>query len=182
MQPLTEQIWSAQFAELRPLILQEFPKLARQDLQTVGGDWDALLALIQRTHNLDADVVRRRVEAIDLDMAEAAAAKGLDTASASVRQLRIEVGFSADEHDRIREMLAKLDRRLNAFPADAVDLELSVKDRDTTSQKVTLEAWLPKFPHFVAVSKEGDLHDALMDVREDLLRQINDEVSKRQSY
>ena len=181
MQPLTEQIWSQQFADLRALVHEEFPTLARQDLQTVGGDWDALIALVQRTYNLDADVVRQRIEAIDIDQAEPAAAGG-DRDDASVEQLRLGAGFNADEQDSIRDLMSKLNRRLSKFPADAVDMELSVKDRDTTSQKVTLEAWLPKFPHFAAVSQEPDLHDALMDVREDLLRQVDDEVSKRQDY
>ena len=182
MQPLTENIWSQQFADLRPLVHEEFGKLARQDLQTVGGDWDALVALIQRTYNLDADVVRQRLAAIDVDEASGAGAGTGGRESASVAQLRLGAGFSADETDSVRDLMSKLDRRLTKFPADAVELEVSVKDRDTQSQKVTLEAWLPKFPHFAAVSQEADVHDALMDVRDDLLRQINDEVEKRQQY
>lgn len=184
MQPLTERIWADQYVELRPLVHQEFPKLARQDLQTVGGDWDALVALVQRTYNLDADVTVQRLEAVDVDEAAAAAGKsaGGRSEAASVAQLRLEAGFDADEADRVRNIMSKLNRRLSHFPADAVDMELTVKDRDTTSQKVTLEAWMPNLPRFVAVSKENDLHDALMEVREDLLRQVNDEVEKRKNY
>lgn len=182
MQPLTGQIWAERFAEVRPLVHEEFPKLAHQDLHTTGGDWDALIALIQRTYNLDADVVRQRVHAIDVDEAEEAATAAGAREGASVQQIRIGAGFGAAEHDNLRQQFSKLNRRLKTFPADAVELELSVKDRDTTSQKVTLEAWLPKFPHIAATSQEGDLHDALMDVREDLLRQIDDEVSKRKNY
>lgn len=182
MQPLTEQIWAQRFADLRPLMYQEFPRLEQQDLETVGGDWDALRELIQRTYDMDASVLDQRLSTIDVDEAEQAAAAEGATDQASVAQLRVESGFSEIEHDRIRQQLSKLNRRLNNFPADAVDLELSVKDRDTTSQKVTLEAWLPKFPHLVATSKEHDFHDALMDVREDLLRQIDDEIGKRKNY
>jgi hypothetical protein len=182
MQPLTEQIWAQRFADLRPLVYQEFPRLAQQDLETVGGDWDALLELIQRTYDMDADVLRQRMNAVDVDQADEAAAAEGATERASVAQMRIESGFSEVEHDRIRQQMSKLDRRLNNFPADAVDLELSVKDRDTTSQKVTLEAWLPKFPHMAVTSKEDDFHDALMDVREDMLRQIDDEIGKRKNY
>lgn len=183
MQPLTEQVWSQQFADLRPLVQQEFSKLARQDLHTAGGDWDALVALIQRTYNMDADVVRQRLNVVDIDEAEnAAGGEQESTDGASVAQLRIEAGFSETEHDGIRELLSKLDRRLNRFPADAVDMELSVKDRDSTSQKVTLEAWLPNLPRVVATSQEISLQDALMDVREDMLRQIHEMLEKRQNY
>lgn len=182
MQAMTERIWADRYVELRPLVHQEFPKLARQDLQTVGGDWDALVALVQRTHNLDADVAVQRLQAVDVDAAAAAAGEAGGREPASVAQLRLEAGFGADEADRVRDVMSKLNRRLSHFPADAVDMELTVKDRDTTSQKVTLEAWLPNLPRFVAVSKENDLHDGLMEVRDDLLRQINDEVDKRKDY
>lgn len=182
MQSLTEPLWRDRFADLRPLVQQEFPEITRQELHTVGNDWTALLALIQRTYNLDADVVQRRVAAIDVDREDEAAVAEREVAPASVAQLRLGAGFSDSEQERIRGLLGKLDRRLSNFPADVVELEISVKDRDTTSQKVTLEAWLPKFPHLAATSKEPDLHDALMDVREDLLRQMNDEISRRKNY
>jgi hypothetical protein len=182
MQPLTEDVWAERFAELRPLVLREFPQVSEQDLEGARGDYDRLVELIQRSGDLDADVVRQRLTAVDVDEAGGAAASEGAVERASVAQLRIEAGFSESEHDRIRGLMSKLDRRLNNFPADAVDLELTVNERDTTSQKVTLEAWLPKFPHLAATSKEPALHDALMDVREDLLRQINDEIGKRKDY
>jgi ribosome-associated translation inhibitor RaiA len=102
-----------------------------------------------------------------------------DEGQASLDQLRLGVGFSEDERDRIVERLSKLNRRLRRFPADGTDLELSVKERDSSSMSVTLEAWLPGFGHIVATSKEDDLRDALMDVREDLWRRIDDAVGKR---
>ena len=182
MQPLTEDVWADRFAELRPLVLREFPRVSEQDLEGVRGDYDRLIELIQRSGDLDAAVVRQRLGVIDVDEADEAAATSGAVEQASVAQLRIGAGFSEDEHERIRDLMRKLDRRLNTFPADAVDLELSVNERDTTSQKVTLEAWLPKFSHMAATSKEANLHDALMDVREDLLRQINDEIDKRKNY
>ena len=182
MQPLTEDVWAERFTELRPLVQDQFPQIARQDLEAVRGDYDQLVELIQRSGDLDADVVRQRLTAIDVDEAGEAAVASGDVPPASVDQLRIAAGFSESEHDRIRELMRKLDRRLATFPADAVDMELSVNERDTTSQKVTLEAWLPKFPHLAATSKESEFHDALMDVREDLLRQINDEIGRRRNY
>lgn len=99
-------------------------------------------------------------------------------APASVEQLRLATGFAASERDRILETLRKLDRRLARFPADEVDMELSVKERDTPSQYVVLEAWIAKKERFVATSREADLRDALMDVREDLWKQIDKAVNR----
>ena len=77
------------------------------------------------------------------------------------------------------ERLSKLNRRLKRFPADGTRLQLSVKERDSSGQSVTLECEVPGFAKFVATSQEADLRDALMDVREDLGRQINDAVERR---
>lgn len=98
---------------------------------------------------------------------------------ATVDQLRIEYGFEESEHPRVIELLRKLDRQLKRFSADAVDMELTVKDRDTSDQKVTMEVWLPGLPRVVATSKELALRDALMDVREDVWRQIKEQQARR---
>lgn len=98
--------------------------------------------------------------------------------AASVDLLRLATGFAARERDEIVALMRKLDRRLARFPADEVDLELSVKERDTPSQSVVFEAWIAKNERFVATSREQDLRDALMDVREDLWRQIDKAVNR----
>lgn len=98
--------------------------------------------------------------------------------AASIDQLRLATGFAERERDGILEVLRKLDRRLSRFPADEVDMELSVKERETPSQYVVLEAWIAKKDRFVATSREPDLRDALMDVREDLWRQIDKAVNR----
>jgi hypothetical protein len=98
---------------------------------------------------------------------------------ASVDQLRIEFGFEESERPRIVGIMRKLDRQLKRFPADAVDMELNVKDRETTTQKVTMGVWLPNFPRVVATSKEPVLRDALMNVREEVLRQIKEQHARR---
>ena len=98
---------------------------------------------------------------------------------ASLEQLRIGFGFEESERPRILEVLRKLDRQLKRFPASSVDLELTVKDRDTTAQKVTLEAWLPNMPRIVVTSREHSLRDALMEVREDLWRRVKEALDRR---
>jgi len=102
-----------------------------------------------------------------------------DRAQAGLAQLRLSGEFTEADRPRIAERLSKLDRRLRRFPADGTDLHLTVKNREQPGQKVTLEAWLPKFGHFAATSTQVDLRAALMDVREDLWRQIDDAVNRR---
>ena len=105
-------------------------------------------------------------------------------ATATVAEcLRIAPEFRGDEHDEIRDRLsAKLDARLRGFREDQVELEVSVKDRDSSQQKVTLEAWIStKGPsHFVATATDGDVQAALSHARDELHRQIDRFLNKRQ--
>lgn len=176
MAALTPDLWEQNFTELRPLVLQEFPDLDRQRLEAARGDWDRLVEELQRATNWSGDLVRQRLSAVDVEPGGAEASTG---GAASVALLRFDGGFTEREEDRVRARLEKLNRRLKRFPADATELTIGVKDRDTTSQKVTLECSVPNFPRFVVTSQESDLKDALMDVREDLWRQIDDAVNKR---
>ena len=98
---------------------------------------------------------------------------------ATVDQLRIEYGFEESERPRVTELLRKLDRQLKRFPADAVDMELMVKDRETLDQKVTMDVRLPNLPRIIATSKESSLRDALMEVREEVWRQIKEQLARR---
>ena len=57
---------------------------------------------------------------------------------------------------------------------------MSLKDTEGPDQKVTLQAWLAGRAHLVATSHERDLDHALAEVRRDLIRQIEDERSRRE--
>ena len=104
-----------------------------------------------------------------------------DRQSASVEQLRLGTGFAEHERDKIVELFRRLDRRLERFAADDVEMELSVKERDTPSQSVTLECWIAKKDRLVATSTEDDIRLALTEVRDDLWRQVDKAVNKRLS-
>ena len=98
--------------------------------------------------------------------------------------LRIVPEFTGDEHDEIRGQLqGKLESRLKRWDAEQVEMELSVKDRDTSQQKVTLEVWLAARgrTRFVATSTDLNLHAAVTEVRDDVHRQIDRFVTKRES-
>lgn len=98
---------------------------------------------------------------------------------ANVEQVRIVSEFRTEEHGRIREVLSQLDRPLSRFEADQVDLELSVKERDSSTPKTVLECWIAGWPRMVATSREEDMTRAVTEVREDLKRQIDEAVRRR---
>ncbi|GAA1868748.1 HPF/RaiA family ribosome-associated protein [Asanoa iriomotensis] len=99
---------------------------------------------------------------------------------ATVEQcLRMGTGFTQGDRAWIAEQFGPLDARLASFDADATDLEISVKDRQSPGQKVTLECWTPGLDKIVTTSSEDDLHAAVMDVRDDLRRRLTDAKGRR---
>jgi ribosome-associated translation inhibitor RaiA len=88
--------------------------------------------------------------------------------------LRLGSGFDADERDRIVAGWGRLTSRLGSFSSGAVELEISVKERATPSQRTVLEAWIAGQDRLVATSEEADLDRALIEVRDDLVRQLTD--------
>lgn len=69
---------------------------------------------------------------------------------------------------------AKLDRRLRSFDDGTVQLDLFVKDRDSPSQHLTLEATIERWPVLVATSDDPSLDHALNVVRDEMVRLITD--------
>lgn len=97
-------------------------------------------------------------------------------------RLRVVAGFRGNESEKAREILfGRLNSRLARWQPEQVDLELSVKERDTPSQKTVLECWISGMPRFVATSRESEIDKALAEVRDDLWTQINREVEKTES-
>jgi ribosome-associated translation inhibitor RaiA len=95
-------------------------------------------------------------------------------------RLRIGPGFAAADRRRILGALSALAQHLSGWEPDQVDLEVSLKDTEGPDQKVTLQVWLAGRSHLVATSHERDLDHALAEVRRDLIRQIEDEKSRRE--
>ena len=95
-------------------------------------------------------------------------------------RLRLGAGFAAADRPRILGALSALAPHLSGWEHDQVDLEVSLKDTEGPDQKVTLQAWLAGRAHLVATSHERDLDHALAEVRRDLIRQIEDERSRRE--
>ncbi|GGI06777.1 HPF/RaiA family ribosome-associated protein [Egicoccus halophilus] len=97
-------------------------------------------------------------------------------------RLRIVPEFQPEDYDRVTEILSgKLDRRLQRWEAEQVELEISVKGRDSDQQRVALECWISGLPKLVATSTERRLDTAVGEVRDDLFRQIDKHVTKQES-
>jgi ribosome-associated translation inhibitor RaiA len=96
-------------------------------------------------------------------------------------RLRIVPEFRSDERDGILETLfGRLERRLSQWKPEQVELELSVKERDSASQRTVLECWIAGVPRMVATSTERDIDKAVIEVRDDLFRQLNRYVTRRE--
>lgn len=91
--------------------------------------------------------------------------------------LRVVPEFRPGEHDTMAEILSgKLDRRLARFRT--VELELSVKDRDSAQQRAVLECWVDG-TKLVATSTKRELPAAVAELRDDLFRQVDRHVNRQ---
>jgi ribosome-associated translation inhibitor RaiA len=94
--------------------------------------------------------------------------------------LRLGNGLKEQDRERVLRRLTGLDARLRSFRADAVDLLLTVKARETRSQRMTLEATIANWPRLVATSQRAGLDEALAEVSCDLVRQLTDVKTRRE--
>ena len=88
--------------------------------------------------------------------------------------LHVQGDLTESEIEQIIHRWSKLDNRMRSFNAGTVDLQLFVKDRDTKSQHVTLDAKIDGHGPLVATSSSTDLDHALNEVRDELIRQMTD--------
>lgn len=94
--------------------------------------------------------------------------------------LRLEAGIHPDEREEIVTHWSALDARLRSFNQGQVELILTVKERDTPSQKMTLEALIAGWPRMAATSHRTEFAGALNEVRDDLIRLISDAKQKNE--
>ena len=97
-------------------------------------------------------------------------------------EVNLRLGNGLTEHDRQRVLrrLSGLDARLRSFRADAVDLLVTVKERETRSQRTTLEAIIANQPRLVASSVRTGLDEALAEVSRELGRLLTDVKTRRE--
>jgi len=88
--------------------------------------------------------------------------------------LQVQGDLHRHEVISLLEHWTKLDSRLRSFKKGSVELHLFVKERETPSQHVTLEAKIDGRPTLVATSDSAELMHALNEVRDEMIRQITD--------
>lgn len=94
--------------------------------------------------------------------------------------LRLEAGIHPEEREAIVTHWAPLDARLRSFRADQVELILTIKERDTPSQKTTLEALVAGWPRMASTSHHVQFDKAINEVRDDMIRLISDAKNKNE--
>lgn len=98
------------------------------------------------------------------------------------QRLQLTGGFTPADRDRILRVLGPLAKHLAKWKPEQIALQASVKHRDGKEQKVTLEVVLPGMPPLVASSVDREIDRALVEVRKDLIRQIEDAKDRREPH
>ena len=100
------------------------------------------------------------------------------------QRLHLATGFLTSERDWIVRRLAALGSRLRSYSDAQVDLEISLKERNGAGQRVTLECWINRTPrlHLVSTSSARELAVALNEVRDDLIRQVDDAKTRTEHH
>ncbi len=95
---------------------------------------------------------------------------------------QIRLGGGLDERDRplIDTALRQILQRLGPLQGRGVETELSVKDRDVRGMKTTLEVWVHGLPRLVATSDEPQLRDALNEVSDRAVAQLDAAATRRE--
>lgn len=88
--------------------------------------------------------------------------------------LQVGDGFPLSERAGVIDRLSSLDDHLAPYGADETVLDLSVKDRERPGQKMTLECRIAGRTHVVATSSAEQIAPALVEVRDELRRQLED--------
>lgn len=100
------------------------------------------------------------------------------------QRLNLATGFLSSERDWIVRRLAALGSRLRSFSDTQVELEISLKERHGADQRVTLECWINRTPrlHLVATSSAPELAVAINEVRDELIRQVDDAKTRTEPH
>jgi ribosome-associated translation inhibitor RaiA len=96
--------------------------------------------------------------------------------------LRLGGGLGDSDRERVLADLEGLAHHLSGWRPEQVDVEVSVKDRSSAQQRVTLNAWLMGWPHLVATFSDNDLDHAVRQARKELIRQIEGERDRQKPH
>ena len=88
------------------------------------------------------------------------------------QRLRLGVGLHEADRPRILAALDSLNRHLEHWNPDQVDVHVGIKDRDGSEQTITLEVLLPHTAPLVAHYSDPELDRALVEARQIMARAI----------
>lgn len=94
--------------------------------------------------------------------------------------LQVHGALYDDELEQLLSHWTNLDQRLQSFAHRSIRLDLHIHDRDTPAQRVTLEAYIGGFPKFVTTEASRDLGHALNEVRDEMIRKLNDAKTRNE--
>jgi ribosome-associated translation inhibitor RaiA len=89
-------------------------------------------------------------------------------------------GLSEAARPLVRDRLSTLETHLSRWDPAGVTVEVSVKNREGREQQVMLRADLPGYPPLVAKVVDPNLDSALASAKRELIRQVEDEKTKRE--
>jgi hypothetical protein len=104
---------------------------------------------------------------------------GNKDASVIESRLRLGPGFADKDREEVVAALAALNRHLEHWKPDQIDLRVTVRDRGYGDQRVSLEVWLPGRHSLLAHAANADLNHALIEVRKVAIREIEDANDRR---
>jgi hypothetical protein len=94
-------------------------------------------------------------------------------------RLRLGPGLAEKDRSEVVSALSSLNRHLEHWKTEQVDLRVSVRERGETDQRVCLEVWLPGRHSVLAHVSDNDLTRALVELRKVAIREIEDEFHRR---
>jgi hypothetical protein len=94
-------------------------------------------------------------------------------------RLRLGPGLAEKDRDDVLSALIALNRHLEHWKPEQIDIRISVRDRGFSDQRVSLEIWLPGRHSLLAHATDPDLGHALVEVRKVAIREIEDANDRR---
>jgi hypothetical protein len=94
-------------------------------------------------------------------------------------RLRLGPGLAEKDRTEVIGALLALNRHLEHWKAEQIDIRISVRDRGFSDQRVSLEVWLPGRHSLLAHAASPDLNHALIEVRKVAIRELEDANDRR---
>lgn len=91
-------------------------------------------------------------------------------------------GFHEDERTTVMTILARMDSHLVGQSADQVRLDLHMKEPGHRGRKVTLECHIVGLSPLMATSADDDTKVAIAHIRDEVIRQLDEQKAKRLAH